>query len=56
MLQESRSSIARLVTDEDLHALGAHALIEQVQDVALGSERLEQALQRLDVGELPRGP
>ncbi len=40
------------MADEDLHAVGAHALVEQVQYVALLVERIEQALQLLDVGEL----
>src|SRR6185503_17854363 len=40
------------MADEDLDAIGLHALVEQMQDVALPAERLEQALQSLYVGDL----
>ena len=51
-LQSSRIVVARLLADEDLHAFGPQALVEQVQDVALLVERLEQAPQLLDVRQL----
>ena len=51
-LQSSRIVVARFLADEDLHALGAQALVEQVQDVALLGERLEQPPQLLDVRQL----
>jgi len=45
-------TVSRLVADEDLHAFGLEALIEQVQEVALLVEGLEQPAQLLDTGEL----
>ena len=43
---------AGLVADEDLHAIGPQAVVEQVQDVALFVEGLEQPLELVDAGEL----
>src|SRR6187200_1512695 len=37
--------VSRFVADEDLDAVRLHALVQQVQDVALPTEGLEQALQ-----------
>ncbi len=45
--------IAGFVADEDLHALGPQAVVEQVQEIALLVERLEEAPQLLDARELP---
>src|SRR6516162_9770385 len=45
-------TVPGLVTDEDLHAFGPEAVIEQVQKIALLVERFEEPPQLLDVGEL----
>ena len=43
---------AGFVADEDPHALGLEALIQEVQEVALFIERLEEPPQALDAGKL----
>ena len=52
MLHVVEDAEAGLLADENLHAVGPQAVIEQVQDVALLVERLEQAPQLVDRRQL----
>ena len=54
MLHVVEDAETRLLADEDLHAVGAQAVIEQIQDVALFVEGFEQAPQLVDRRQLAR--
>src|SRR5690349_7460913 len=47
-------AIAGLLPDEDLHTVGAQAVVEQVEDVALLVESLEQPAELVDRRQLTR--